>query len=295
MHPDLGEPVAAACGLGDFVFVVRELQIVAAAMDIEFIAQQIIGHCGTFDVPSGAPTAPWAIPSGLIIGGGFPEDEIHWILFEWCDFDAGACDHVIHRAARQSAVVFVRSHTKQRVTFGGIGMALFDQTFDHFDHFGDVFGGAGGGSWFHGADCGHVIEIPSNGFIGTFGDQFLEGACGAVLLSRKGRCVDFVINVGEVTHIGDLLGPVGVAQQAEQRIKHNHRARVAKVRAVINRRAADVHAHVVGVDWFEVDLVADLCIVEFDCHVVSPNYCPLGRTEYLPKTSLWGLASSGIR
>ena len=51
-----------ALGLGDFVLVVGEDEIDAAAMDVEGLAQKRLAHRRAFDVPAGAALAPRAIP-----------------------------------------------------------------------------------------------------------------------------------------------------------------------------------------------------------------------------------------
>ena len=59
MHPDIGEGAAMrAFGLGDFVLVVRELQIGAAAVDIEMIAEQGAAHGRTLDMPTRTTITP---------------------------------------------------------------------------------------------------------------------------------------------------------------------------------------------------------------------------------------------
>ena len=44
VHPDACEAVAHAAGLGDFVLVVREDEVIAAAVDVEAFAQKGGGH-----------------------------------------------------------------------------------------------------------------------------------------------------------------------------------------------------------------------------------------------------------
>ena len=53
-----------AAGLGDLIFVVRELKVVAAAVDVERRAQKVVAHGRAFDVPARTPPAPRAVPTG---------------------------------------------------------------------------------------------------------------------------------------------------------------------------------------------------------------------------------------
>ena len=60
---------------------------------------------------------------------------------------------------------------------------------------------------------------------------------------------DLVINVGDVANIGDLIatGP----QPALYSIEHNQHAGMADVAVVVDRHAADIHAHLARLDGLE--------------------------------------------
>ena len=66
----------AAFALGDFVFVVREHEVEAAAVDVERFAEQLLAHGRAFDVPAGPAVAPGAVPRRLARLGRFPEGEV---------------------------------------------------------------------------------------------------------------------------------------------------------------------------------------------------------------------------
>ena len=79
------EPVVAplvakvAFGLGDFVGVMREGIVDAAAVNIEVLAEVLHGDAGALDVPAGIANAPGRIPlEGLIfkLGLGEPQNEV---------------------------------------------------------------------------------------------------------------------------------------------------------------------------------------------------------------------------
>ena len=244
MHPDPGEIAAGigAAALRDLVFMVREHQVVAAAVDIETVAQQFAGHGGAFDMPAGATAPPRAVPAGLIGGGGLPQHEIHRIAFIGRDLDPGTRDHVIDGAARQPPIGGVAFDGKQHMALGGIGMTARDQGFDHRDHGGDVIGRAGHGVRLQRADGGHVIEIPLGRLAGDLGDIAARFLC-----PRD----DLIVHIGEVAHIGHGIGAIDVAQQAIERVEHHHGAGIAQMRAVINGRPADIHRHRAGADGDE--------------------------------------------
>jgi hypothetical protein len=55
VHPHVGQRLAGgALALGDLVLVVRELQVGAAAVDVEGVAQHLAAHGRAFDVPARA-------------------------------------------------------------------------------------------------------------------------------------------------------------------------------------------------------------------------------------------------
>ena len=80
-----------ADALGNFVFVVRELQIRTAAVDVESIAEQVFTHGGAFDVPARATITPRAFPCRFACFGRFPQHKIKRIAFETVHFHTFAC------------------------------------------------------------------------------------------------------------------------------------------------------------------------------------------------------------
>ncbi len=76
MHPHLRHHIGAegATRLGDFVLMMREDEIDAAAMDVERLAQMPPGHGGALDMPAGASplgNAAGRRPAGTPSGLGF--------------------------------------------------------------------------------------------------------------------------------------------------------------------------------------------------------------------------------
>ena len=65
MHPDARKlPLGVrAAALRDLVLVVGEHQVVAAAVDVEALAQKRMRHGRAFDMPAGPPATPGAVPS----------------------------------------------------------------------------------------------------------------------------------------------------------------------------------------------------------------------------------------
>ena len=76
--------------------------------------------------------------------------------------------------------------------------------------------------------------------------------------------VYLVVDIGKVTHVSDVIFAVNEAQKPKQRVKNQSGSRVSDMRAVINRRSADIHTHVHVVDWLEPLLGSRPGIVEHD-------------------------------
>src|SRR6185437_4825477 len=91
-------------GLGDLVLMMWKLQIHAAAMQIEVLAQELYRHRRALDVPPRPPPAPRRVPRGLAGLGLLPEHEIQWIALALVDLDTCAGAQVIEPLARQAAV-----------------------------------------------------------------------------------------------------------------------------------------------------------------------------------------------
>ena len=60
-----------------------------------------------------------------------------------------------------------------------------------------------------------------------------------------------------------------MAQQAEQNVKHDHGAGIADMGEIVDRGAADIHAHVIRLEGFEVLLLAGERIVKSQSHHFS--------------------------
>ena len=77
-----------------------------------------------------------------------------------------------------------------------------------------------------------------------------------------GARVDLVVDVGDVADIGHMLRAIEMAQQAEQNVEDDERPRIADMGAVIDRRAADIHAHIGRIERHKGVFAAGQRIVE---------------------------------
>src|SRR6185312_5488065 len=144
-----------------------------------------------------------------------------------------------------------RRHGKQHIVFGDVGVAGFDQPLDQRPHLADVLGGARLDGRRQAAERVDVVVKLLVGFFGDLADRLIERQAGIFL---GGAGVDLVVDVGDVAHIGDVVGAGEMAQQPEQHIEHDHRPRIADMGEVVNRGATDIHPHVLGIERNEVFL-----------------------------------------
>jgi hypothetical protein len=83
VHPEARERYdARKCfGLGNFVLVVGEDEVEAAAVQVDLLAEVPQRHRRALNVPARPAGAPGAIPGGLARLRALPEREVHRVLF----------------------------------------------------------------------------------------------------------------------------------------------------------------------------------------------------------------------
>ena len=145
------------------------------------------------------------------------------------------------------------------MAFGDIGDAALDQPLDHGAHLVDVLGGARLEGRLQAAERLHIGLELRVGLFGDLADRLVERQVGIV--ARRAR-VDLVVDVGDVADIGDVLGAIEMAQQPEQHVEDDDRPRIADMGEVVDRRAADIHAHVGRIDRDEILLRPRQRVVE---------------------------------
>ena len=123
---------------------------------------------------------------------------------------------------------------------GHIGVAGGDEPLDQRPHLRDVLGRARLDGRPQAAERIDVLVELALGLLRDGADRLVERQVGIFL--RRPR-VDLVVDVGDVAHIGDVLGAVEVPQQPEQHVEHDDRPRIADMGEVVDRRPAHIHAH----------------------------------------------------
>src|SRR5581483_1616289 len=127
----------------DLVLVMRKLQVHAAAMDVEWLAEQRGAHGRAFDMPARPSLAPWRGPFRLLGLRALPEDEVERIFLAGIDLDAFARAQLIERLAGKLAVAGKAAYREVDVARGRlIGEMVVLQAADERLHLRHVLRGA---------------------------------------------------------------------------------------------------------------------------------------------------------
>ena len=253
VHPHVGERlVPAAAGLGVLVLVVRELQVLAAAVDVDGRAQVAVHHGRALGVPARATLAPGAVPHGLAGLGRLPEGEVERVSLLVVGLDARAHLELVNVAAGHATVAGVGAHGEVDVAVAGrIGVALLDEALNHLDHRGDLARGTRANVGVEHVQAMHLLDEG----VGELRGHLLRRA--ALLV---GAVDDLVVHVGEVLGEGDLVALVG--EVAADDVEGQKRAAVAHVDLVVDGGPAHVHADLARLDGLEFLLLVRLAVVD---------------------------------
>ena len=275
MHPDIRHHVRAvgAARLGDLVLVMREDQVQPAAVDVEDLAEIATAHCRAFDMPAGPSAAPGAFPARFALGRELPEHEVPGVLLVRVDGDAGARLLLVERALGKLAVIGHRAGIEENLPTRHIGVAVGDQPLDDLDHLGNVVGRARLDARLQAAERPDVLVELRLRLFRHQADRLVQRQAGMVPQCPR---VYLVVDVGDVAGIGDVLGAVDVTQQPEENVEHDDRPCIADMGIVVDRRAANIHAHIGRIDRPELGLLSGQRVVELelDAHRNSPDGKP---------------------
>ncbi len=186
-----------------------------------------------------------------------PQHEIAGVFLVGSDFDPCAGDHVCPAAPRQRAVFRIGADPEQRMTLRRISVTGADQPLDQRDHLRDVLGGPRLDIRRQAAQGRHVLMELRGRSSRHLGDR---------LAARRGGGHDLVLDIGDVAHVCDVLRAVFVAQHAIEQVEHHDRAGVADMGVVVDRRAADIHPHIIRIDRREGLFAVGQRIVENEGH-----------------------------
>ena len=133
VDPVACERVAGGLGLRALVLVVREHEVVAAAVEVEALAEESERHRRALDVPAGPPRTPRRVPRRLAGLRRLPEREVDRVALCLVDLDAraGGLEQLLERAVRQGrrsdGKVATSKYTPPLVTVDHVGVPTVDE------------------------------------------------------------------------------------------------------------------------------------------------------------------------
>ena len=125
-----------------------KIEVGAAAVDVEVLAQQFARHGRALDVPAGAAGAPARLPLRLAGLGALPQHEVERIALAAVDGDALAGAQFVEAAARRacrspaSCAPQSSRRRRRRHHYGLVGEVLLLEQVDDVEHLRHVLGGA---------------------------------------------------------------------------------------------------------------------------------------------------------
>ncbi len=298
MHPIIAPFVAEiALRLGDFVGVVGEGVIYAAAVDVEVFSQMLHADAGALDVPAGVADAPGGVPlQGLVLelALGEPEDEVVLVALVRVLLDAlaHADVQVVRVEVVEDVVLFQLAGVEVDVAAGEVGVAGVHELRDNLDVLVDAVRGGLDDVGRLDVELGAVVEEGVGVELCNLHDGLVLALCALEHLVLAG--VGVGAQVADVGDVHDALDVVAeVAQVLLEHVLHDVAAEVADVRVVVDGGAAGVHLHDVGVVGYEFFLRAGGAVVEL--HAVSLSFAlsPAARaalsslSSFLSATTSW--------
>ena len=254
-----------ALGLGDLVLVVRELQVLAATVDVELAPQQRPGHRRALDVPARPTRAPRTGPARFARLGRLPQHEVERVLLGLAHLHPLAGAQVVGVLAAQLAVAGKATHPVVHVAVRrGVGQTARLEGADHVEHLRHVLGGLG---FKVGADHAQRLGVLVHG-----GDE-ASGQLADALAIFGGAFDDLVVNISDIAHISHLHA--AFTQPSCDNVKDHHDPRVADMAEVIDGHAAHVHAHLTRNDRAEGFLLAGQAVVKTEHFSV---WCAVGTS-----------------
>ena len=208
-------------------------------MDVELLTQQGAAHGRALDVPTRATLTKRAGPLRLsrFIGlCGLPQHKVQRVVLASRHSHAFAGTQFVKRLARQLAVASELAHREIDIgVVSTVGQAPRLQPADHLQHLRHIGGRPGlVGGPLHAQGVQILVHLADH-VLGQFpdGDPSLQGTAD-----------DLVVNVGDVAYVGHRQ--TASTQPPLHDVEGQHHPGVPHVAQVVDRHAADVHAHMAG-------------------------------------------------
>ena len=258
-----------ACGgyaLRYLALVVREDEVHAAAVYVEGRTEVFGAHGGALGMPAGEAVAPGrGPPHDVLRRGFFPQGEVAGEAFLLLAVKfAGGGEHLLDDAAAELSVfvglLLVFAHVEVHRAVADVGVAGVEYLLHEGYLLHDVAAGVGLYARGQHAEALHGGVVAVGVVLRHLhGLQLLQARLlGYLVLALVGVVLQ-VAHVGDVAHVAHLVAQM--LQVAEDDVEGDGGAGVAQVGVAVDRRAADVHAHMALVNRAEELFLMAQCIV----------------------------------
>ena len=230
----------AAFGLSNLVFMMRENQIAAAAMEVKGFAQILHAHGRAFNMPARTTGTPRALPCRLARFSGFPQRKIHRITLAVINVYTCTSQHIFQITAGKLTIVFKFFYTVENVAINNIAVAIVNQALYGSDDIIDMLG------YTRINVCTAYIEL-----IHYFKVGINVAVADIIPLYAFfiGSVDNLVINIGKVLYMGYVIA--FMLQEAADNVPGYERTRITNMRMVIRSNTANIDVGFTGMNRYE--------------------------------------------
>ena len=242
------------------VLMMREYQIRATTVNVNWSTQVAMNHCAALTVPTWTTFSPRAWPARLTRFCSFPECKVKWIAFLVINLNALTCAKLVKIATRKHAIAVVRTDREVHVARRHrVSIALFNQRLNHLKHGFNLVRCARTNIRVQYIEAVHLL------------DKRLRKLFRNLLSSPSllnGTLNNLVVNVSQILSKGDLI--TFVHQITSNNVKREEGTGVSDVNLIVNRRTAHVHADFALVDWLELFFFMRLSVIDKHAYSSQP-------------------------
>ena len=220
---------SAAFGLSNLVFMMRENQVAAAAMEVKGFSQILHAHGRAFNMPAGTTRTPRALPSRLARFSGFPQRKIHRIMLAVINVYTRAGHHILNITAGKLTIVFKFFYTVENVAVNNITIAIVNQALNGFDDIIDMLGYTRINMRTAHIKLIHYFKVGVNVAVADIIPLY------ALFI---GSIDNLVINIGKVLYMGYVIA--FVLQEAADNVPGYERTRITNMRMVVRSNTANI-------------------------------------------------------
>ena len=242
------------------VLMMREYQIRATTVNVNWSTQVAMNHCAALTVPTWTTFSPRAWPARLTRLCSLPECKVKWIAFLVINLNALTCAKLIKIATRKHTIAVVRTNREVHVARRHrVSVTLLNQRLNHLEHGFNLVRCARTNIWIQNIEPMHLLNE-------RLRKLFRNLLSSPSLLN--GALNNLVVNIGQVLSKGDLK--TLMHQITANNVKREEGTGVSDVNLIVNRRTAHVHADFALVDWLELFFFMRLSVIDKHAYSSQP-------------------------